>query len=173
MLTVVEAEFLVHEHLGDSPRAAHSRFVAYVMRHLAGAFSADAGLWETVGLCHDLDFFQTSGDWSRHGLVTIEWLGDRLPADAKNAIASHDHRTGIQADTLLADMLKVADVIAVIDANLGRELFCNLDRRDPYPALRRLLDDRPYLCEMLQRYADKHVLPFTRIIAIVNDAPSQ
>ncbi len=58
MLSVAEAALLVSRHLGDTPRAAHSRLVAYLMRHLAGTFAADADLWEIVGLCHDLDFFK-------------------------------------------------------------------------------------------------------------------
>lgn len=173
MLTVVEAELLVSQHLGDTARAAHARFVAYVMRRLAEEFVADADLWEIVGLCHDLDFFAISGNWSRHGLLTVEWLSDRLPPDAQNAIASHDHRTGVQAGTLLADMLKVADVIAVIDARLGRRLLCDTGGCEPYAALRHALGDRTYLCDMLEQYTGKHALSFARIAAIMSGAPSQ
>src|SRR5262249_17277001 len=131
MLTAPEADLLVSEHLGTTPRAAHARFVAYVMRQLAQTFAVDAGLWETVGLCHDLDFFKTRDNRSQHGLLTIQWLGDRIPVEAQTAIASHDHRTGVRSDTLLADMLKIADVIAVIDAELGRRMLCDVDRNDP------------------------------------------
>jgi len=136
MLSGADASLLISKYLGDTPRAVHSRFVAHMMRQLAGVLAADPDLWEIVGLCHDLDFFETLGDGSRHGLLTIKWLGDRIPIEARHAIAAHDHRTGIQADTLLADMLKVADVIAVIDAKLGRRLLSNLDRNDPFTELR-------------------------------------
>jgi hypothetical protein len=173
MLSAADAELLINQHLGDTPRAAHSRFVAYMMRQFAGMFAADADLWEVVGLCHDLDFFQTSGEPSQHGLVTIEWLGDRIPADAQHAIAAHDHRTGVQADTLLADSLKAADVIAVIDEKLGRRLLCDVDQAAPYTMLRSQLGDRPYLCDMLQQYTDKHGLPFARIVEILTKAPPQ
>jgi hypothetical protein len=172
-LNIAEAYLLVDQHLGDIPRAAHSRFVAHLMRQLAATFAADADLWEIVGLCHDLDFLQTSGDRSQHGLLTIRWLGDRIPVDAKNAIAAHDHRTGVQADTLLADMLKVADVIAVFDTKLGRPALCDVDRSDPFTALRNLLPDRPYLSDMLERYTSRHALPFARIIGIVAASQSQ
>ena len=173
MLSVAEADVLVDQQLGDTPRAAHSRLVAYLMRRLAGVFAANADLWEIVGLCHDLDFFQTSGEPSQHGLLTVKQMGDRIPIDAQQAIAAHDHRTGVQADTLLADMLKVADVIAVVDHGLGRSVFCSADQADPYTMLRRQLADRPYLCEMLRRYADKHGLSFARIVEIMAEAPPQ
>ena len=167
MLSTEDAARLVDKHLGASPRAAHSHVVAAIMRLLAGRFNGDGDTWETVGLCHDLDFFETSADPARHGLLTIEWLGERLSVDARQAIAAHDHRTGIAADTMLADMLKLADVIAVIDERLGRRAVCEIDRADPYGTLRSQLKDRPYLCDILQNLAGKHSLPFSRIVEIV------
>jgi predicted hydrolase (HD superfamily) len=145
------------------------------MRQLARTFVADEDLWEIVGLCHDLDFFRTRNDPSRHGLLTIELLGDRIPPEAQRAIASHDHRTGVQADTLLADALKIADVIAVIDAKLGRRTLSDVDRTYPLTTLRRLLPDRPYLCDMLEKYTGRHGLPVGDVIDIVagSSLPSQ
>lgn len=172
MLSVAEADDLVSQHLGTTPRAVHTRFVAHVMRELARTFAADADLWEVVGLCHDLDFFKTRDNWSQHGLLTIQWLGERIPVEAQSAIASHDHRTGVQSDTLVADMLKIADVIAVIDAKLGRRMLCNVDRKDPLTALRTWLADWPHLCDMLERYTKKHGPVVERVIDIVAASPS-
>jgi hypothetical protein len=163
-----EAERLVDKHLGVSPRAAHSRLVAAIIRELAGIYGGDSATWEAVGLCHDLDFFETSADPTRHGLLTLEWLGNRLPADARDAIAAHDYRTGVVSDTLLADMLKLADVVAVIDVRLGRKTFCDINPTDPYVALRDRLADRRYLSEMLERLAGKHELRFSRVVEIVS-----
>jgi len=173
MLSTVEAEGLVDLYLGDTRRAAHSRLVAYLMRQLAQLFSADTDLWEIVGLCHDLDFFQISGDWKRHGLLTVEWLGDSIPSEAQHAIAAHDHRTGFKADSLLADSLKAADVVAVIDERLGRRLLCALEEDAGLTTLRDHLGDRTYLCDMLDHFLEKHLLSFARIMAIVADAPPQ
>jgi hypothetical protein len=173
MLSAVDADLLVTRHLNDTPRASHSRFVAYVMRKLAETFGAPAELWEVVGLCHDLDFFHVAGDWSRHGLMTVEWLGDRLPADARQAIAAHDHRTGVEVNTLLADSLKAADAIAIIDERLGRAQFLSADRASPFAALRGQLGHRTYLSDMLEGYCGKHALPFERIAGIVAGAPEQ
>ncbi|MCA1413063.1 HD domain-containing protein [Bradyrhizobium sp. NBAIM20] len=173
MLGVVDADLLVKQHLGDTPSATHSRLVAHIMRELAPNFSASADLWEIVGLCHDLDYFHTSGDWSQHGLVTVSWLGDNIPVAAQQAIAGHDHRTGVQADTLLADMLKAADAIAIIDERLGRVALCETDRANPYAALRHHLGDRSYLSDMVQKYSEKHAVFFDRLVEIVVLAPRQ
>jgi hypothetical protein len=173
MLNKAEALDLVHKHLDHTPRAAHSRFVAYVMRQLASVFAADADLWEITGLCHDLDFFATSGDWTQHGLLTIRWLAGRLPDDALQAIAAHDHRTGIQSDTLIADMLNLADAVAVIEKRYGRDLFQQADSGDPYFALRNHLGDRAYLADIVDRRAGQHRLSFRRIRDIVKEGPPQ
>ena len=173
MLGVVDADLLVKQYLGDTPRANHSRFVAHIMRELAPSFSASADLWEVVGLCHDLDYFHTSGDWSQHGLVTVSWLGDNIPVEAQHAIVAHDHRASVQANTILADMLKAADAIAIIDERLGRVALCDTDRANPYAALRRQLGDRSYLSDIVERYSGRHAVSFDRIVEIVAPAPRQ
>lgn len=173
MLRVVGADLLVKQYLGNTPRTNHSRFVTHIMRELAPSFSASADLWEVVGLCHDLDYFHTSSNWSQHGLVTVSWLGDNIPVEAQHAIAAHDHRTGVQADTMLADMLKAADAIAIIDERLGRVALCDTDRSKPYAALRRQLGDRSYLSDIVERYSEKHAVSFNRIVEIVALAPKQ
>ncbi|AZO76970.1 MULTISPECIES: HD domain-containing protein [unclassified Bosea (in: a-proteobacteria)] len=173
MLSIAEANALVAQHLGDAPRANHSRVVAHVMRRLAEALSQPAALWEVVGLCHDLDFFEVHGDWSRHGPLAVEWLGDRIPPEAQHAIAAHDHRTGIEADSLLADSLKAADAITVIDEKLGRQALRAIDTASPYAALRSQLGRRAYLADMVEHYALKHGFVFERLVGTVADAPEQ
>ncbi|KYK48746.1 HD domain-containing protein [Bradyrhizobium diversitatis] len=173
MLRVLDAGLLVKQYLGDTPRANHSRFVAHIMRELAPTFSASADLWEVVGLCHDLDYFHTSNNLSQHGLVTVSWLGDNIPVEAQHAIAAHDHRTGVQANTTLADMLKMADAVAIIDERLGRGAILGADRAEPYTALRRQLGARSYLSDIVERYSEKHAISFDRIVEIVALAPKQ
>jgi hypothetical protein len=143
------------------------------MRKLAEHFSEDAELWEVVGLCHDLDFFATAGDRTQHGLLTVAWLGDELPEEASQAIAAHDHRTPVRADTLLADMLVAADAAAVIDQRLGRAAWRAIDSRDPFTDLRQRLGAGAYLADILERRASGHALPFARIAELMVDAPPQ
>ena len=120
-LSLAEAEQLVAERLGATPRAAHSRFVGLLLLHLAVELGADAGLWRLVGLVHDLDYFAVDGDWSRHGVLAADWLQGRLPPEALAAIAAHDHRTGVESTTPLAQCLRLADGLAVLDEATGRE----------------------------------------------------
>jgi len=173
MLTAAEALALIRQYLGDTSRAAHSRVVGALMRELAGLCAEDTELWEVVGLCHDLDFFAIGDDWSRHGLLATQWLAGRLPDAALEAIAAQDHRTGVQAGTLLADMLKVADVVAIVDQQLGRGLFRQAAEDESFATLRRYLEDRPYLGNMLQQYASKHGLMLARISALIAVVPEQ
>jgi len=173
MLSIAEADGLVVQHLGNAPRANHSRVVAHVMRKLAETLSEPAELWEVVGLCHDLDFFEVQGDWSRHGPMAAEWLGERIPSEAQQAIAAHDHRTGIAADSLLADSLKAADAITVIDEKLGRSALRAIDLASPYAALRAQLSRRAYLADMIEHYTLKRAVPFERLVETITDAPAQ
>lgn len=165
MLTVAEADHLVGAHLGTTPRAAHSRHVARIMRRLAGLLAADGDLFEVVGLTHDLDVFATRDDPAQHGILVTTWLGERIPAQARDAIASHDHRTGVQADTPLADALKIADALAVIGERLGLDALRALDRDDPLPALRSRLAGRPYLCDMLETCTGRRGISVAAAIA--------
>lgn len=120
-LSLAEAEQLVRERLGETPRAAHSRFVGLLIEQLALMLGAESGLWRIVGLVHDLDYFAVAGDWSRHGLLTAEWLAGRLPETALTAIAAHDHRTGVESATPIAECLRLADGLAVLDEAAGRD----------------------------------------------------
>jgi predicted hydrolase (HD superfamily) len=126
-----------------------------------------------VGLCHDLDFFVTSADVRQHGLLTMRWLNGRLPDDALRAIGAHDHRTGLTADKLMADMLKLADTVAVIDKRFGRAVLRRAADGGPYAALGSDFGDRAYLADILRRVADKHGLSLAWIRDILEAAPPQ
>jgi predicted hydrolase (HD superfamily) len=154
MLTLAQANALIDRHLGDTPRAAHSRDVGRLMRALAVRFGGDETLWGVVGLCHDLDYFAVDGEWTRHGILAGEWLANDLPQDALTAIAAHDHRTGMADDSLMADMLKLADTIANIGKHAGNDAL----RHETPAALRERLGRRAYLIDILQRLMTKHGL---------------
>lgn len=125
-MTAEEALGRVEAHLGTSKRAVHSIFVGSTMKGLAQVVGASAQTWEVVGLCHDLDFFDTVDDRRQHGVLVAEWLAQDLPTEALDAIRSHDHRTGIEANTPLADALKLADALAITDETVGRETVVHL-----------------------------------------------
>lgn len=76
MITLERARAAVSEHLGASRRAVHSIVVGHAMRNLAERLGADTDLREIVRLCHDLDYFATAQDRSRHGVLVANWLKD-------------------------------------------------------------------------------------------------
>ncbi len=173
MIEESDAEALIRQHLGDSPRAAHSRFVGDLMGRMARLFNADEALWRTVGLVHDLDYFETKPTPDRHGVLVCDWLAGRLPADALTAIAAHDHRTGVISDTLLADMLKLADVLAVLDETCGRAITSRLNEDTAFANVRERTAARPFLETMLVDLAGKHSLTLETLARMLAAAPPQ
>jgi putative nucleotidyltransferase with HDIG domain len=97
-----------------SSKYMHGVLTGRIMAALAEGLGEDAGLWETVGLLHDMDYDQTRSDTSRHGVLGAEVLKGRLPEEALHAIASHDHRSGVKPETLLDHSLILADALAIL-----------------------------------------------------------
>jgi predicted hydrolase (HD superfamily) len=172
MLTLAEAEALLRNHLGSSSRATHSRFVAYMMRRLAEAVGGNTIVWELTGLCHDLDFNAVAGDWSQHGIVAASWLDGALPAEALDAIRAHDHRAGVQAETAIANALKLADALAVIAAELGAaETSTSLRNGDSSGELSRHLSGRPWLTALVTDNAAALGVPLPELANLIASAP--
>jgi len=171
-LSLDEAERLVDERLGAVPRAAHSRFVGLLMAQLALELGDDAGLWRVVGLVHDLDYFAVDGDWSRHGVLTATWLAGRLPPQALEAIAAHDHRSGVNSRSGMAQMLKLADAMAVLDQHGGREPTLAA-LRDGATALAAIAGSRPFLVGIIGGNAAQHGLDLVRLGALLGGLPMQ
>ena len=173
MLTRDEALALVATHLGSTSRARHCLFVAYAMGRVAEHIGADADLWEVVGLAHDLDFNVTAGDRSRHGLVTVEWLSGRLPEDALSAIAAHDHRTGIHAETTVALGLRLCDAVAVVVALLGRtESADTFHSPDAARRLQTACAQRPHLPQMINELSARIDVPISLFSTIARHGPA-
>lgn len=169
-LSLAEAEQLVAERLGATPRAAHSRFVGLLMQQLALRLDAEPELWRIVGLVHDLDYFAVAGDWSRHGVVTAEWLVGILPEQALTAIAAHDHRTGIASKTAIAECLRLADGLAVLDDAVGRErLLAALAGG----SIAGIVGSRPFLVPLIAEAAARHGIGLTELGRALAGLPEQ
>lgn len=171
MLGAVAATALVARQLGDTPRARHSIFVGHVMRHLAGAMGHDAGLWYVTGLVHDLDYFETADDRSRHGLLAAEWLAGELPELALEAIRAHDHRTGVTAFTPLAHALRLADALAIVMDSVGKDAGHLLAQPGAAGLLTARLAARPYLVPMLVDNAAALGLDLDALARTLSGAP--
>lgn len=169
-LSLAEAEQSVSERLGATPRAAHSRFVGLVMRQLAVELGIDAGLWRIVGLVHDLDYFAVEGDWSRHGRLAAEWLEGRLPAEALAAIAAHDHRAGVESATPLAQCLRLADGLAILDENAGREATLAALTAG---SIAGIAGSRPFLVAIIAGNAATHGVELAQLGRMLAELPPQ
>jgi putative nucleotidyltransferase with HDIG domain len=169
-LGLAEAEQLVAERLGVTPRAAHSRFVGLLMERLAVEVGADAGLWRLVGLLHDLDYFAVEGDWSRHGVLAAEWLQGRLPPEALTAITAHDHRTGVESTTPLAQCLRLADGLAVLDEDAGREATRAAISAG---AIENIVGSRPFLVAIIVGTAARQGLDLATLGRLLTGLPTQ
>ena len=162
----------LREKLGETDRAKHSQRVGEIMAQLAVLCNEDADLWEIVGICHDLDVFETKDDRSRHGLSTRESLESCLPQAALNAIAAHDHRTGIAAEGLVSISLRAADALERLPAYLPADSLQLItdDRRNPVGRLRGILPDRPWVADLLEAFLEETGVAFADLMAL---APSR
>jgi hypothetical protein len=104
-------------------------------------------LWKITGLCRDLDFFTIIGRLEPHGLMTAQWRAGQLPDEALRTIAAHDHRSGIQSNTLIAVMYRQNDWPRLTQAGWHRRSI----------HLRRHLVHQQTL-DILDRHATKHDL---------------
>lgn len=172
VLGLDEAELLLVKHLGDTPRARHSRVVAAVMAGLAALTGADPALWRAVGLLHDIDYPTTKATPERHGPMAAEWLAAALPADALLAIAAHDHRAGVRSETPIADGLKLADAIAVLDERAGRHPTLHVLRAG-VDSLPQLAGERPWLAEMILVHVARLQVKPAAVAALLEGLPQQ
>ncbi|HDR04034.1 MAG TPA: HD domain-containing protein [Candidatus Marinimicrobia bacterium] len=71
-----EAKALFDKYLHTEYLRRHSRESEVIMRRLARYFGADETFWGIAGLLHDLDMDLIQGDYSRHGITTVQILKD-------------------------------------------------------------------------------------------------
>ena len=117
------------------------------MYHLAETLGEDTEKWELVGLLHDLDYDQVQSDMAQHGIVASQLLHDKLPDDARYAIQSHDHRTGVQPMSTMDKALIIADSLANIIEDVTHEL--TMERLDVQ--IENVARDRPWLKDNLSK----------------------
>jgi predicted hydrolase (HD superfamily) len=82
----------LHEHLRGEYVLRHSRATEVILRELAPRFGADAELWGTTGLLHDLDLELVGEALDRHAQETVRILRERFdyPAEGLQAILAHN-----------------------------------------------------------------------------------
>lgn len=173
MLTRQQARAELVKHLTNGRKARHSLVVAHVLRRLAEDMGEDASLWEIVGLCHDLDYMATKGKRHLHGILAAQWLENDLPREALEAIRAHDHRTGVQANSIISKALRLTDALAIADEDAGREAIMQIGDCDAWHRLALRFEHRPYLLPIITELTGRLNLPLSSLPGLFENAPPQ
>ena len=112
MITHEEALELVKQHVKNRNLVNHMIAVSSIMRRMAEHFDEDPLLWGAVGMLHDIDYEQTSDDFSKHGLISAEIVKDLLPEEGLQAIRAHNEMTGAKAESRMDISLFAADALS-------------------------------------------------------------
>jgi putative nucleotidyltransferase with HDIG domain len=104
---------LLHNHLKGGNLRKHCLATEAIMRALAERLDEPVDLWGVTGLLHDLDYEETAGQPSEHGLRTAAILADSdLPPEAITAIKAHNAEAlGVQRNSKLDFALTCAESI--------------------------------------------------------------
>lgn len=97
-MTREEALTLIRNGVPNKNLVKHMIACAACMKALAQKLGEDQEKWEIAGLLHDLDVSETSEDFSRHGVVTVEKLRAMGFTDNEvlNAILAHAEKKPLE-----------------------------------------------------------------------------
>ena len=112
MITREDGLKIVRQHVKNANLVKHMIAVSAIMHGLAEKLGQDEELWEAVGLLHDVDYERVGNDWDRHGLISVEMVGELLPEKALHAIKAHNIRTGVNVESSMDIALLAADALS-------------------------------------------------------------
>jgi putative nucleotidyltransferase with HDIG domain len=112
MINRDESIDLVKQNVKNKNLVNHMVGVGSIMKGLAEHLGEDVGLWEVVGILHDVDYETFGEDFANHGAKSAEMVKDLLPDDAIYAIRSHNPLTGSEAESKFDISLLAADAIS-------------------------------------------------------------
>jgi len=97
-MTRDEALALIRSNVPNKNLVKHMIACGSCMKAMAQKQGQDPEKWEIAGLLHDLDVSETSEDFSRHGLVTVERLRAMGFEDEEvlNAILAHAEKKPLE-----------------------------------------------------------------------------
>ena len=108
---------ILHEWVQSESLRRHCYAVADAMRHFAREQTADADLWEAVGLLHDMDYEQfpnqEQSPTEGHPFVGVAWLREQgWNEEVCRAILSHADYSGVPRETSLERTLYAVDELS-------------------------------------------------------------
>jgi len=92
---------LVNERIPNRNLVNHCVATEIIMEALARRFGLSEGdieRWSLAGLLHDLDYAETADDRERHGLITVELLGEEVDDEMRHAILAHADKAPCESD---------------------------------------------------------------------------
>lgn len=101
MISREAALTLVRERVPGANLVNHCVAAEAIMEALArrsGLAEKDVTRWGLAGLLHDLDYAETADDFERHGLLSVEILGDQVDDGMAHAILAHAGKAPIDSD---------------------------------------------------------------------------
>jgi len=108
---------ILHEWVHAESLRKHCYAVADSMKHFAQLRGADAGLWEAVGLLHDMDY-ETYPNLERsategHPFVGVKWLRENgWSEEVCRAILSHADYSGVEPQSPMEKTLRAVDELS-------------------------------------------------------------
>src|SRR6516162_5623438 len=107
----------LHQWVQSEQLRKHCYAVSDSMKHFAQVQSADADLWEAVGLLHDMDYErhpnQEHSPTEGHPFVGVAWLRENgWSAEVCRAILSHADYANVSRETSLEKTLCAVDELS-------------------------------------------------------------
>ena len=108
---------ILHEWVQSDSLRKHCYAVSDSMRHFAQRNGADADLWESVGLLHDMDYERhpnaEQSATAGHPFVAVAWLREQgWSEEVCRAILSHADYSGVSRETPLERTLYAVDELS-------------------------------------------------------------
>lgn len=144
MLSHAQALDLVKSYNPEPHLIRHALDSEAVMRALAAHFGEDADLWGIAGLVHDVDFPDTKNDPAKHGLVSAEILGDRVPEIVVTAIKAHNGEyTGTMPESRFDYALRAAETVTGLITAAALVRPSGMDGMEP-KSLKKKMKDKAF-----------------------------
>lgn len=104
---------LLKEHVTSETLIDHCVATGAIMRAAAPRLKGDPDLFEVIGILHDIDYEEVSGDMERHGIVGAEiLLHAGISDEIADAVRKHNHHLFRSHSTPLDLCLQSADSIS-------------------------------------------------------------
>jgi len=108
-----EALALLRRYVTSPSHTTHSLATAAIMKKVAGHLGEDAGMWEVIGLLHDIDYDLVGGDMERHGIEGYRILIENgVPEEIAAIVRRHNHVLTSGYERPVEIVLQAADSVS-------------------------------------------------------------